>query len=151
METRGSNRACRKFTPQDDSDVFRRACGHLMILHRNDHGHPIAGVRSVAKPAPLPRTQFSEYQKARMAEFADSTGWRIKRNCNGTHDEMLGFCRDIGVTLKCFKQWVHHNRQKLSSSAAGSIVATATTAREDGGSDVDTADGSAEEEEEERA
>ncbi|RRT47481.1 hypothetical protein B296_00053718 [Ensete ventricosum] len=56
METRGSNGVCRKFTPQDDSDDFCRACGYRMIFHRNDHGHAIAGVRSVAKPARLPRT-----------------------------------------------------------------------------------------------
>lgn len=54
------------------------------------------------------RTKFSQEQKDKMMEFAETLGWRIqKQDDQQVHD----FCTQVGVKRQVFKVWMHNNKQ----------------------------------------
>lgn len=53
------------------------------------------------------RTKFSQEQKDRMLEFAEKTGWRMRRNDDVALNK---FCTEIGVRRNVLKVWMHNNK-----------------------------------------
>ncbi|XP_020104090.1 zinc-finger homeodomain protein 11-like [Ananas comosus] len=62
------------------------------------------------------RTRFTQEQKARMARFAGSIGWKMPRREGGAKppreegDDVDRFCCEVGVTRKSFKVWMHNHK-----------------------------------------
>ncbi|KAJ8771599.1 hypothetical protein K2173_026776 [Erythroxylum novogranatense] len=56
------------------------------------------------------RTKFTQEQRDKMLEFAESLGWRIQK-----HDEAAveQFCAENGVKRHVLKVWMHNNKHTL--------------------------------------
>lgn len=54
------------------------------------------------------RTKFTQEQKRRMEEFAETIEWKIPKQ-NDT--EVQRFCAEVGVTRQVFKVWMHNCKQ----------------------------------------
>ena len=56
------------------------------------------------------RTKFSQEQKEKMLQFAESLGWRIQKHDEAAVDQ---FCADTGVRRQVLKVWMHNNKHTL--------------------------------------
>ncbi|KAH1113388.1 hypothetical protein J1N35_006766 [Gossypium stocksii] len=56
------------------------------------------------------RTKFSQDQKEKMMEFAETLGWRIQKQ---DEHELQMFCSQVGVKRQVFKVWMHNNKQAM--------------------------------------
>ncbi|KAH7656579.1 Homeodomain ZF-HD class domain-containing protein [Dioscorea alata] len=75
-----------------------------------------------------PRTKFSSEQKVRMAKFAEKIGWRLQKRDSDEGDEIMKFCKEIGVSRQVFKVWMHnHKNSSASSSTNNSNVAASSS------------------------
>ncbi|KAJ0230859.1 Zinc-finger homeodomain protein 10 [Hirschfeldia incana] len=57
------------------------------------------------------RTKFSQFQKEKMHEFADRVGWKMQKR---DEDDVLEFCRRIGVDKNVLKVWMHNNKNNFN-------------------------------------
>ncbi|XP_004509783.2 zinc-finger homeodomain protein 2-like [Cicer arietinum] len=58
------------------------------------------------------RTKFTHQQKEKMFDFADKSGWKIRKKDDKIVEE---FCNQIGVKCQVFKAWVHNNKHTLGN------------------------------------
>ncbi|XP_072971877.1 zinc-finger homeodomain protein 11-like [Typha angustifolia] len=118
----------------DGSMLTCTACGCHRNFHRRAFIDYHAGGRNAVAGYLLPppegsrrrtRTKFTEEQKASMASFAEGIGWKMpKRDGEEEDDEVSAFCREIGVSRKTFKIWMHNHK--------GSPTTSSSTTRTDG-------------------
>lgn len=78
------------------------------------------------------RTKFTQDQKDKMLEFAESVGWKIQKR---DEDLINEFCSKIGVERGVLKVWMHNNKNTFGKKDQPTIntptTATATTADDD--------------------
>lgn len=55
------------------------------------------------------RTKFTEEQKSKMLEFAEKLGWKPQKH---DEEEIVKFCRAVGISRRVFKVWLSNNRHK---------------------------------------
>lgn len=65
------------------------------------------------------RTKFTTDQKEKMLAFAEKLEWTLQRK--DEENETERFCREIGVSRKVFKVWMH-NHKNNSSSVSSTIT-----------------------------
>lgn len=131
---------CGEFTPDDSpaGDLQCAACGCHRNFHRKVLVAPSAGAveeatelggRSQSQMAATDssskkrfRTKFSAEQKEKMLRFAERIGWRLQKKDGGGDDdheeEILRFCREVGVSRQVFKVWMHNHKNASSSSSS---------------------------------
>ncbi|KAF3658178.1 GAGA-binding family protein [Capsicum annuum] len=66
------------------------------------------------------RTKFTTDQKEKMLAFAEKLGWTLQRK--DEENETERFCKEVGVSRKVFKVWMH-NHKNNSSSVSSNITA----------------------------
>ncbi|XP_071693273.1 zinc-finger homeodomain protein 2-like [Rutidosis leptorrhynchoides] len=54
------------------------------------------------------RTKFTQEQKDKMQDFADRIGWKIQKQ---DEQQILQFCKEVGLKKQVFKVWMHNNKQ----------------------------------------
>ncbi|KAD3640753.1 hypothetical protein R6Q59_003447 [Mikania micrantha] len=54
------------------------------------------------------RTKFTQEQKDKMFDFAETIGWKIQKQ---DEQEVLRFCNEFGLKKQVFKVWMHNNKQ----------------------------------------
>ncbi|CAN4085395.1 unnamed protein product [Withania somnifera] len=82
-----------------------------------DYESPVVSDRSGKKRY---RTKFTADQKEKMLAFAEKLGWTLQRK--DEENETERFCREVGVSRKVFKVWMH-NHKNNSSSVSSTITA----------------------------
>ncbi|KAK1277650.1 Transcription factor HB29 [Acorus gramineus] len=145
---------CGEFIPADESGLICAACG----CHRNFHrkfdpmSTPVpslayspatatdsfeSGGTNGSNKKKRVRTKFTEEQKDKMMDFAESIGWKVPREevDEDGLDSIGRFCRDIGVTRTVFKVWMHNHKNSASSSLTTGGGAAAAAAQD--GSNAD--------------
>lgn len=70
------------------------------------------------------RTKFTPDQKEKMLAFAENLGWKLQRK--DQEHEVERFCRDIGVSRKVFKVWMHNHKNSSSSSTSAGNASSLT-------------------------
>ncbi|TMW89361.1 zinc-finger homeodomain protein 11-like [Solanum lycopersicum] len=73
------------------------------------------------------RTKFTGDQKEKMLAFAEKLGWTLQRK--DEENETERFCREIGVSRKVFKVWMHNhknNSSSVSSTVTGNNASSLT-------------------------
>lgn len=63
------------------------------------------------------RTKFTTDQKEKMLAFAEKLGWTLQRK--DQENETERFCREVGVSRKVFKVWMHNHKNNTSSVSTG--------------------------------
>lgn len=63
------------------------------------------------------RTKFTTDQKEKMLAFAEKLGWTLQRK--DQENETERFCREVGVSRKVFKVWMHNHKNNTSSISTG--------------------------------
>lgn len=96
--------------PPISSSYYPSAPQMLLALSGNLRGHEnvMTNVGNVgASSRKRFRTKFSQSQKERMFEFAESVGWKMQKR----DDEMVQtFCNDVGIDRTVLKVWMHNNK-----------------------------------------
>ncbi|XP_024375488.2 zinc-finger homeodomain protein 7 [Physcomitrium patens] len=59
------------------------------------------------------RTQLTDEQREKMKSYAEHAGWTI---VGQRKENIAAACKDIGVTPKTLKYWIHNAKQKLKRS-----------------------------------
>ncbi|KAM0946472.1 putative transcription factor ZF-HD family [Dioscorea sansibarensis] len=57
------------------------------------------------------RTKFTQEQKEKMLDFAESVGWRLQKQ---EESVVQHFCQEIGVKRRVLKVWMHNNKHNLA-------------------------------------
>ncbi|MCD7457554.1 hypothetical protein HAX54_035412 [Datura stramonium] len=69
------------------------------------------------------RTKFTADQKEKMLAFAEKLGWTLQRK--DEENETERFCREVGVSRKVFKVWMHNHKNNSSSVSSTTTTAAA--------------------------
>ncbi|XP_059306773.1 zinc-finger homeodomain protein 8-like [Lycium ferocissimum] len=70
------------------------------------------------------RSKFTADQKGKMLAFAEKLGWTLQRK--DEENETERFCREVGVSRKVFKVWMHNHKNNSSSTTTGNNVSSLT-------------------------
>ncbi|KHN45461.1 ZF-HD homeobox protein [Glycine soja] len=60
------------------------------------------------------RTTFSSEQKNKLIRFAESVGWKPRKE---KKDEIESFCSEMGITRRMFVVWLSNNRHRAINNA----------------------------------
>ncbi|CAN4087829.1 unnamed protein product [Withania somnifera] len=66
------------------------------------------------------RTKFTTDQKEKMLAFAEKLGWTLQRK--DEENETERFCKEVGVSRKVFKVWMHNHKNNSSSSSVSNTI-----------------------------
>ncbi|KAJ6792882.1 zinc-finger homeodomain protein 6-like [Iris pallida] len=125
---------CGEFMPSGPAEPLRcAACGCHRSFHRKEEPEPEPLLLPPPPPPPKSsressseerrnsagagelqkqkqkrfRTKFSCEQKTKMAAFAERVGWRAQKKDEA---EVERFCREVGVSRRVLKVWMHNNK-----------------------------------------
>ncbi|KAG0590772.1 hypothetical protein KC19_1G125300 [Ceratodon purpureus] len=82
-------------------------------LHQQGNKASALNVNGINVKPKRKRTQFTDEQRRKMKAYAEHAGWTI---VGQRKENIATACKDIGVTPKTLKYWIHNAKQKLKRS-----------------------------------
>ncbi|KAH7685140.1 Homeodomain ZF-HD class domain-containing protein [Dioscorea alata] len=86
-----------------ESDEMDRQQQHHHHHHHHQQQGPVVRKRF--------RTKFTQEQKEKMLDFAESVGWRLQKQ---EESVVQHFCQEIGIKRRVLKVWMHNNKHNLA-------------------------------------